>query len=439
MVDKILTLRSNVTGNRPPAGHQPGELYVNFADGQLGAVNTLSVNQDLIGVTIFSTTANYAIGALVAYQGNLYRATAASAAGAFTPANWTQVMTLAGGTFTGGITAPSLTSTGGVSFTGSGTISGNWSMGNYLYMNSGISAQGGILLESNNGYRWAIYKDSSTDTAPSNGANLIVVRYNNSNANLDTTACLSIARSTGVVSLLSTTGGLSIAGSAGLAVTGPTTLSGAATAPTAPADDSSTNIANTGWVWNRGMQAGGQQALPAGALTLSDAYAGFNCLAQTGAQTITFPNAASAGTGLNRTFTISNINTVPITLAFPGGSDAPTTLPAGGKIILVGDGNGYWRLVSLSGNHLLFSQQGYEMSPGGILRQWGTSGSVPAGGSLAGTFPIPFPNACWNMVALPGASVGAGSIWNAIINPTGYTLANSGTVASACYWEAIGY
>ena len=91
MTGRVQTLRSNIAGNRPPGGHQPGELYVNWADSQIGVVNSTGANQDFVAVRFFSTSATYAIGDFVIQGGQLYRAIAASSIGAFTPANWSLI------------------------------------------------------------------------------------------------------------------------------------------------------------------------------------------------------------------------------------------------------------------------------------------------------------------------------------------------------------
>jgi hypothetical protein len=90
MTGRVQTLRSNVAGNRP-TGRQPGELYVNWADGQFGAISSVGAPQDLIGVTFYSTTASYVVGQFVIQAGQLYRCTVANAPGAFNPAQWSQI------------------------------------------------------------------------------------------------------------------------------------------------------------------------------------------------------------------------------------------------------------------------------------------------------------------------------------------------------------
>jgi hypothetical protein len=93
MVGRVQTLRSSVAGNRP-TGRQPGELYVNWPDAQLGVINAASATMDLLAVRMFSTTTSYVVGDHVLYNGALYQAIAPSAVGAFVPANWSRMALL---------------------------------------------------------------------------------------------------------------------------------------------------------------------------------------------------------------------------------------------------------------------------------------------------------------------------------------------------------
>ncbi len=92
MLTKMQTLRSSVPNIRPASGTQaPGVLYVNFADLQLGVMNTAGDPQDLLAVTFFSDQAVYAPGDIVVEGGNIWVAGAATGPGAFNPAAWLQV------------------------------------------------------------------------------------------------------------------------------------------------------------------------------------------------------------------------------------------------------------------------------------------------------------------------------------------------------------
>jgi hypothetical protein len=101
-------LRSLTVGNRP-TGRVYGELYVNLGEGQFGVINNSGGAQDLIGVPIYVTTKSYAAGSPVNYGGNLYIAQVATTAGAFNPAQWALVVTVASPAFTGTPTAPTPT------------------------------------------------------------------------------------------------------------------------------------------------------------------------------------------------------------------------------------------------------------------------------------------------------------------------------------------
>jgi hypothetical protein len=77
-------------------------------------INAAKQAVDLLGIRIFSSSANYAIGDFVTQGGKLYRAKAVVAPGAFAPANWDTValssdpivgfLPLAGGVMTGPLT-----------------------------------------------------------------------------------------------------------------------------------------------------------------------------------------------------------------------------------------------------------------------------------------------------------------------------------------------
>jgi hypothetical protein len=83
-------LRSNVANQRP-VNRSPGELYVNQADNMIGFIDSTGAAQDLLVITAFSATANYSAGAFIVNGGQLLRAKAAIAAGAFDATQWGEV------------------------------------------------------------------------------------------------------------------------------------------------------------------------------------------------------------------------------------------------------------------------------------------------------------------------------------------------------------
>ena len=85
-------LRSSTPGQKPAAGsRQPGEMWLNFADKQIGLIDTAKTAQPMIAVRFFSTAANYASGDFVVQAGGIWVAKSAVTAGAFNPTQWSEL------------------------------------------------------------------------------------------------------------------------------------------------------------------------------------------------------------------------------------------------------------------------------------------------------------------------------------------------------------
>lgn len=90
--------------------------------------------------------------------------------------------------------------------------------------------------------------------------------------------------------------------------------------------------------------------------------------------------------------------------------------------------------------------QGYCIMPNGLIMQWGSQMSYPTGTAGATgvvvTFPIPFPNACLNVVASDG-NVGCHSVGSLITGNTSFTVfgkdLNNVFRDTNIRWQAIGY
>lgn len=98
--------------------------------------------------------------------------------------------------------------------------------------------------------------------------------------------------------------------------------------------------------------------------------------------------------------------------------------------------------VGVLGRPFSKSTEGYITLPGGVVLQWGTSGSIASNNSAAITFPVAFSTACQN-IQLTLIDAGVGDTWDpsyAGASTTGFTLYNHGTGGSSSYdWFAIGY
>lgn len=91
MTSRIQTNRSSVSRNRPPATRDPGELYVNWADRQIGVMDAASAPMDFVAVRFFATTAEYLVGEMVHHNGDIYRCEVPNGPGAFDDADWTNI------------------------------------------------------------------------------------------------------------------------------------------------------------------------------------------------------------------------------------------------------------------------------------------------------------------------------------------------------------
>ena len=148
----------------------------------------------------------------------------------------------------------------------------------------------------------------------------------------------------------------------------------------------------------------------------------------------------TAGTGLSGGGTIAATRTINLEQA---------TTSAIGGVELATDaealaGSDTTRAVTSAGlaSNQSKAASGYTELPGGIILQWGTSGSIASNTSASVTFPIAFPTACQN-VQLTLIDAGVGDTWDPSysgVSTTGFTLYNHGTGGSSIYdWFAIGY
>lgn len=96
---------------------------------------------------------------------------------------------------------------------------------------------------------------------------------------------------------------------------------------------------------------------------------------------------------------------------------------------------------SLKGSNQLLAASGYQKLPGGVIIQWGQTGTIGTDSSVTVTFPIAFPNAC--LCAVAQSTLAPGGTNGAAISTRGYTtttmlVGNDASVAPAS-WIAIGY
>lgn len=90
-----------------------------------------------------------------------------------------------------------------------------------------------------------------------------------------------------------------------------------------------------------------------------------------------------------------------------------------------------------SKNH---TQNGYQKLPGGLIVQWGITGTVTAGTRLNITYPIAFPNFVGSVTATVGSSATTAGHYciTLNLNTSQFGIAIN-TGSAACLWVAIGY
>lgn len=99
---------------------------------------------------------------------------------------------------------------------------------------------------------------------------------------------------------------------------------------------------------------------------------------------------------------------------------------------------------ALKGSNQSLSANGYQRLPGGLILQWGSTGSIAWGTQVFVNFPIAFPSAC---IASSGIAIVDGISSASVVNNVGYPgktgmVIRNGDVDTdymSIYWQAIGY
>ena len=93
MADRVQSTRYYNAWERPPVTDASGEIYVNFADMQIGALDLSHSPVDFVAVRFYSQISKYVEGDYTVYEGNLYRCIGATTdpSGPFDPTRWSLV------------------------------------------------------------------------------------------------------------------------------------------------------------------------------------------------------------------------------------------------------------------------------------------------------------------------------------------------------------
>ena len=213
----IPLLYSSTPNTKPLVGTRlTGELWMNFADNQLGLIDAGQAAQPLLAVRFFSTLTAYSSGDCVVQGGKLYVAKAAVPAGPFVSAQWAAYqsavdnaalyLALAGGTLTGPLLLaadPSAalgaatkqyvdTKAGLYLPLAGGTLTGNivvstatWPSLSLKAATAGSGRQ--LLGYTGNNLRWEMdLGDSLAESGSNAGSNFAISAYNDAGVSLGT-------------------------------------------------------------------------------------------------------------------------------------------------------------------------------------------------------------------------------------------------------------
>ena len=135
MANRVQTLRSSTTRNVPATGtRQPGELWTNFPDLQIGVIDASQVAQKFVAVRYFSTLANYVADEIVVQAGAIWIANGAITAGVFNASQWTKIASTADVPAVYVLPTASTTTLGGVKIDGTSIL-----------INSGVISSAGLV------------------------------------------------------------------------------------------------------------------------------------------------------------------------------------------------------------------------------------------------------------------------------------------------------
>jgi hypothetical protein len=167
--------------------------------------------------------------------------------------------------------------------------------------------------------------------------------------------------------------------------------------------------------------------------------------------TVTLPAIASVPFGGAITFRSNNFCTLKGNAAEPIATEAgpanTLAISPGETLVLVSVGSTWYRMLTGFGGTAFGSSKsgtGYQKLPGGLIIQWGTTGVINSGSSLASSFAIAFPTAALaasvTFTNNGGGTGGAGSPFNySGVSPSSITITNGGALGAQYSFIVIGY
>jgi hypothetical protein len=92
VANRVQTIRYYTTLQRPPTTEFSGELYINYADIQIGALDKSKSPVDFVAIRYYSQLALYVEGDYSVYNGLLYRCIQDTVIGSFDGSRWSEIL-----------------------------------------------------------------------------------------------------------------------------------------------------------------------------------------------------------------------------------------------------------------------------------------------------------------------------------------------------------
>lgn len=221
-------------------------------------------------------------------------------------------------------------------------------------------------------------------------------------------------------------------------------LTGTPTAPTPAQFDASTKLATMEALRRAGMQSSAWNVVAASGAIPASFCGSTVVIAAASAVALTLPDAAAVPPGARLEFlsvtslaaTVSRSGTNLI-YGTPGSGVTSLPLTYLNDLVLVSNGANWYVVggraaIGFNTNNL---QNGYEVLPSGVIRQWGIAATDNAGDSVV-AFPLVFPTACWGVLTTPqtnNAQVISTQAYN--VSRTGFQVKSMSTAGAS----AVGY
>jgi microcystin-dependent protein len=139
---------------------------------------------------------------------------------------------------------------------------------------------------------------------------------------------------------------------------------------------------------------------------------------------------------------IKALKTVQGTTSVLNFIEKPTN-PKNGQLLSYNETTNLWQAISANDfSNKSLAENGYQVFPGGLIIQWGSTGTISNNSASNVSFPKTFPNSVASVTVTPAGGVyggGQGVNSAANVSTSGFTICNGLDNNMPFYWTAIGW